>query len=142
MLALVPGIWEELAFRGLMQSKLRTVFSGTAAILLSSLFFSLFHFSNLVTQAPSQVIPGVILAFFFGIGWGYVTLKANSVVPAMISHYLVDSMGQIFLGVDSADPALTSMFFVVLMVLFPVFNLILAKLMVKSEALQLESMPV
>ena len=95
LLALVPGIWEELAFRGLIQSKFRTTFSITASILLSSLFFGLYHLSNLVTQSPSQAIPGVIMAFFFGIAWGYMTVKARSVVPAMISHYLVDSMGQI-----------------------------------------------
>jgi membrane protease YdiL (CAAX protease family) len=129
LLALVPGIWEELAFRGLIQSKFRTTFSITASILLSSLFFGLYHLSNLVTQSPSQAIPGVIMAFFFGIAWGYMTVKARSVVPAMISHYLVDSMGQIFLGVNSTDPALTTGFFLLLTLLFPVFNIVLTKMM-------------
>ena len=132
LLALVPAIWEELAFRGLIQSKLREVFSTRISILLSAAFFGLFHFSNIITQAPSQVIFGVIMAFFFGIGWGYMTVKAQSVVPAMISHYLVDSMGQIFLGVDSTDTALVTGFFVLLTLLFPVFNLILAKIVYKE----------
>jgi membrane protease YdiL (CAAX protease family) len=110
LLALVPGIWEELAFRGLIQSKLRTAFSTPTSILLSSLFFSLYHLSNLVNQAPAQVISGMVMAFFFGIGWGTMTIKARSVIPAMISHYLVDSMGQIFLNVDGTDPALATGF--------------------------------
>lgn len=132
LLALVPGIWEELAFRGLIQSKFRTVFSTTASVFLSSLFFGLYHLSNMVTQAPMQALPGVIMAFFFGIGWGYMTVRTQSVVPAMISHYLVDSLGQIFLGVNSTDPALTTGFFLSLTLLFPIFNMILTKITYKQ----------
>jgi membrane protease YdiL (CAAX protease family) len=133
LLALVPGIWEELAFRGLIQSKLRTVFSNPASILLSSLFFGLYHLSNLVTQSPAQALPGVIMAFFFGIGWGTMTVKARSVIPAMISHYLVDSMGLIFLDVDGTDPVLATGFFLVLTLLFPVFNIVLTKLLFRKR---------
>jgi membrane protease YdiL (CAAX protease family) len=129
LLALVPGIWEELAFRGLIQSKFQRTFSSTVSVLLSAGFFGLFHFSNLLTQTPAQALPGVIMAFFFGLGWGFMTVQARSVVPAMISHYLVDSMGQIFFGVDSTDPALTTVFFVLLTLLFPVFNVVLTKMM-------------
>ena len=135
LLALVPGIWEELAFRGLIQSKLRTAFSIPASILLSSLFFGLYHLSNMLTQSPSQALPGVIMAFFFGIGWGYMTVKARSVIPAMISHYLVDSMGQIFLGVNNTDPALATGFFLLLTLLFPIFNMILTKVTYKQRHL-------
>jgi membrane protease YdiL (CAAX protease family) len=133
LLALVPGIWEELAFRGWIQSKARTAFSLRTSILLSSLFFALFHLSNLLTQSPMQAIPGVVMAFFFGIGWGYMTIRIGSVIPAMISHYLIDSMGQVFLGVDGADPALAMGFFVLLTLLFPVFNLILTKITYREE---------
>ena len=135
LLALVPGIWEELAFRGLIQSKLRTAFSIPASILLSSLFFGLYHLSNMLTQSPSQALPGVIMAFFFGIGWGYMTVKARSVIPAMISHYLVDSMGQIFLGVNNTDPALATGFFLLLTLLFPIFNMVLTKVTYKQRHL-------
>jgi len=133
LLALVPGIWEELAFRGLIQSKFRMTFSTRVSVFLSSIFFGFFHFSNIITQTPSQVIFGAIMAFFFGLGWGYVTVRAGSVVPAMISHYLVDSMGQIFLGVDRTNPALTTGFFLSLTLLFPIFNILLAKLMYPSN---------
>jgi membrane protease YdiL (CAAX protease family) len=139
LLALIPGIWEELAFRGLIQSKISEIFSTTIAVLLSSLFFALFHFSNLLTQAPSQVVFGVIMAFCFGIGWGFMTVRARSVVPAMISHYLVDSLGSIFLGVDSSDPALMTGFFVLLTLMFPVFNIILGKIIYKDSELLTEA---
>ena len=60
------------------------------------------------------------------------TVKARSVIPAMISHYLVDSMGAIFLNVNGTNPALTTGFFMILALIFPVFNMILAKIMYRE----------
>ena len=134
LLALVPGIWEELAFRGLIQTKLRTAFSIPISILLSALFFSLFHLSNLVNQAPAQAISGMIMAFFFGIGWGYMTIGSRSVIPAMISHYLVDSLGLIFMNVNDTNPALATGYFLLLTLLFPIFNIVLTKLVYRQES--------
>jgi len=128
LLALVPGIWEELAFRGLILTKLRDRFGIWTSILLSSLFFGLFHLVNLLTLSPSLAISGVIMAFLFGIGWGYLTVKTGSVVPAMLSHYLVDALGQIFLTVDVSAPALSTGYFLLLTLMFPVFNIILARM--------------
>ena len=134
LLALIPGIWEELAFRGLILTKLRNRFGTWTSILLSALFFGLFHLINLFTQSPSLALSGVVMAFLFGIGWGYLTVKSGSVVPAMISHYLVDAMGQIFLTVDTTNPALSTGYFLLLTLLFPIFNIILAKIIYgKSE---------
>jgi membrane protease YdiL (CAAX protease family) len=132
LLALVPGIWEELAFRGLIQSKLRTRFSTTLSILLGAIFFGLYHFSNLLTQAPSQVIGGVVMASAFGLAWGVMTVRSRSVIPAMLSHYLVDAAGQVFLGVDGSNPALATGFFLLLTLTFAVCNILLAKTMYKE----------
>jgi hypothetical protein len=63
------------------------------------------------------------------------TVKARSVIPAMISHYLVDSMGQIFLGVNNTDPALATGFFLLLTLLFPIFNMVLTKVTYKQRHL-------
>jgi len=134
LLALTPGIWEELAFRGLIQSNLRARFPTMLSILLSAAFFALFHFTSMLTQPPSQAIGGVIMAFFFGIAWGVMTVKSKSVVPAIISHYLVDSMGQIFLGVDSSSPALATGFFLLLTLTFPIVNIVLVRVMYRKKA--------
>jgi len=139
LLALVPGIWEELAFRGLIQSKLRTAFSVPVSIFLSALCFGLYHLSNMVTQSPEQALSGVIMAFFFGVGWGYMTIMSRSIVPAMISHYLVDSMGQIFLSVDSTDLALITGFFLILTLLFPIGNIILTRLVFRQSQDQMNT---
>jgi len=134
LLALIPGIWEELAFRGLILSKLRERFSLSASVLLSAAFFAAFHFSNLLTQPPSQVVGGVIMALLFGIGWGVLTVRARSLLPAMIAHYLVDSLGQIFLGVDASNPALATGFFLLLTLTFPVANVLLARALYRKAA--------
>ena len=137
LLALVPGIWEELAFRGWIQSSLLKIFSPWISVLLSALFFSLFHFSNLIHQDLTQVIFGVIMAFFFGIGWGWLVFMSGSVVPVIISHYLVDSLGQIFLNVNDTNPILTSQFFLSLTLLYPVLTILLANFMYpKKEKIQ------
>jgi membrane protease YdiL (CAAX protease family) len=131
-LALVPGIWEELAFRGLVQSKFREAFPTTVSILLSATFFGLYHFSNMLTQPLSLVIGGVIMAFFFGIAWGAMTIRAGSVIPAILSHYLVDSLGQVLLNVDGSNPGLATGFFLLLTFTFPALNIILAKVMYRE----------
>ena len=134
ILALVPGIWEELAFRGFVQTTIRTAFSARVTILLSATFFGLYHLSSVVTQAPAPVIGGVVMAFFFGIAWAVMTVRSGSVIPAMLAHYLVDSMGQVFLGVDGLNPALTSAFFLLLTLTFPIINIMLARAMYRNPA--------
>ncbi len=133
LLALVPGIWEELAFRGWIQSSLLKKFTPWISVLLSALFFSLFHFSNLIHQDFTQVILGVMMAFFFGIGWGWLVFKSGSVVPVIISHYLVDSLGQIFLNVNDTNQILTSQFFLLLTLLYPVLTILLANFMYSNK---------
>jgi len=135
-LALVPGIWEELAFRGLIQSRLRERFSATGSILLSATLFGLFHLTNLLTHAPSQVIGEVMMAFLFGIAWGVMTVRSGSVIPAMLSHYLVDAIGQVFINVDGSNPALATGFFLLLTLTFPVFSIALTELMYKIRRLK------
>ena len=133
LLALVPGIWEELAFRGWIQSTLMKKFAPWIAVLLSALFFSLFHFSNLVNQDLIQVLLGVIMAFFFGLGWGWLVFKSGSVVPVIISHYLVDSLGQIFLNVTDSNQILASQFFLLLTLIYPVLTILLANLIYSKK---------
>ena len=111
ILALVPGIWEELAFRGLIMTRLQNQFKTSRTIFLSAVFFALFHLSNLDVQHPSTVIGDIIMAFLFGLAWGLMKTRTGSVVPAMISHYLVDSMGAVFLNVDAADSVRAMIFF-------------------------------
>jgi len=136
LLALVPGIWEELAFRGLILSRLRKALPAWVSILLSSVLFSLFHLTNLATQAPSAAIGGVAMSLLFGLTWGVMTVRTGSVLPAMLSHYLVDSMGQPFLNVATSDPVQATIFFLTLTLAFPIVNTALTVMMYPGERRQ------
>lgn len=132
ILALVPGIWEELAFRGLIMTRLQNQFKTGWTIFLGSVFFALFHLSNLDVQHPSNVIGDLIMAFLFGLAWGLMKTRTGSVVPTMISHYLVDSLGAVFLNVDAADSVSVMIFFLSLTLAFTVVNILITKFLYPS----------
>lgn len=75
--AVVPAFAEEFLFRGVILGKLRK-YGDTFAILSSSLLFALMH-ANLV-QIPFAFVGGVFFAF--------ITVKTNSLLPAMIIHFI------------------------------------------------------
>lgn len=102
--ALVPGIWEELTFRGVMLSSLQSSFSANSAVAISSVLFGLMHLSNVVNWEDSVVV-GVIAATTLGTGWGYMTVKTGSVIPAVVNHYLVDVIlfDELFIDPSATD---------------------------------------
>ena len=139
ILALVPGIWEELAFRGLIMTRLQNQFKTSRTIFLSAVFFALFHLSNLDVQHPSTVIGDIIMAFLFGLAWGLMKTRTGSVVPAMISHYLVDSMGAVFLNVDAADSVRAMIFFLSLTLAFTIVNILITKFLYPSPGTDIKN---
>jgi membrane protease YdiL (CAAX protease family) len=104
--ALVPGIWEELTFRGAIQSGLLQPLSPRWAVIGSSVLFGLMHFSNVVNW-EDDVVTGVIAAVILGVGWGYAVLKTGSVLPAMVGHYVVDVVlfDELFISATAGDDA-------------------------------------
>jgi membrane protease YdiL (CAAX protease family) len=77
-LAVLPAICEELLFRGLLLRALASRFSSEIAVLISALVFAGYHMSLV------QLIP----TFTLGLVAGALTLRAHSVVPAMLAHLL------------------------------------------------------
>jgi len=80
-IAVAPAIAEELLFRGVLARALARFDRGgrfTIAIVLSSALFGLYHL------APVQMLP----TFMLGLALAYLSLRADSVVPAMIAHGL------------------------------------------------------
>ncbi len=76
MIAIPPGICEELFFRGLMQRRLLARWSPFWAILVTSICFALAHGA-----------PGMILYTFpIGIWLGVIAWRTGSIVPGMICH--------------------------------------------------------
>lgn len=66
----------------------------------------------------------------FGIAWGYLVVKSNSVLPAIFSHYLIDVVliGPLFVNLDLATNASVSIFFMGITFIYPLLTILLAKL--------------
>jgi len=76
LLAVSPGITEELVFRGVFLGLLRRVGSTRRAVLLSSAFFALIHLS--VFRFAPTFLVGAVLALL--------VLRTGSLFPAMLAH--------------------------------------------------------
>lgn len=74
--AIVPAIVEEYVFRGVILEEYRDVMGTKAAILMSSVFFALLHFS----------LGSVLYGFFFGLVFALVRLSTNNLVMTMAMH--------------------------------------------------------
>jgi membrane protease YdiL (CAAX protease family) len=138
ILTLVPGIWEELAFRGLMLANLQQRYGPWAAIVITATLFGLMHLTDLVIQEPSEVVFEVIMATALGIAWGYLTAKTESVAPAMILHYSVNVLIELAVEPELTDTASAAIFGSVT-IAYPVLTIItvwsLARLMARRPAL-------
>ena len=77
-LAVIPGIFEEWFFRGVLQKNLATVISRKSAIVISALIFGFMH-----------VDPGqTVFAFGFGLIAGYLFDKTGSIWFGVLIHLL------------------------------------------------------
>jgi len=76
LICLVPGIMEEIAFRGLIQHWLQTALKPWRAILLTSFLFTMLHLS--ILTFPYIFALSVLL--------GWTKWKTNSLYPSMIIH--------------------------------------------------------
>jgi len=79
-LAVAPGVFEELCFRGFLFSSLRSVLAPDRTVVASAVLFGLFH---------EVLTPGRFLAStFLGLVLGWVRLRTGSVLPCMVLHTL------------------------------------------------------
>ena len=79
LLAVLPPIFEEIAFRGILMQSLRR-FGDGFALLVSALLFGLFHLNMI--QAP--------YAFLLGLWFGYLVLRTGSLWISMVLHACVN----------------------------------------------------
>jgi sodium transport system permease protein len=76
LMAVLPAICEELAFRGFILSGLRRLGQTGMAILISSLFFGVMH--GILQQSISASILGMLL--------GYIAVHTRSILPCIVFH--------------------------------------------------------
>ncbi|MHA1729669.1 MAG: CPBP family intramembrane glutamic endopeptidase [Promethearchaeota archaeon] len=130
MLMLIPGIFEEIAFRGIILPMMLKKFSKRNAVFLNSVLFGVFHFVNLVSYAIIgiltfelfisvcfQVLYASVLGFYFG----YLYLKMGSLLPCILSHYLLDAFFPLFqyTGPDATINVILSLYVFFLGVILP-----------------------
>ncbi len=90
-IAVVPGICEELFFRGALQNTLIRLMNPHLAIILTGVIFSLIHFQ----------VYGLIPRALLGILMGYLVHASGRLAPAMWAHFLNNAYATIlaYLGV-------------------------------------------
>jgi len=78
---------EEIFFRGITLHFMSEKTSFWIANVAQSLIFAAIHYINPMTSNPW---PFVILTFFLGLLWGYLTRKTRSLIPAIGLHVIAD----------------------------------------------------
>ncbi|EAE7309135.1 CPBP family intramembrane metalloprotease [Listeria monocytogenes] len=87
---LFVGISEEVFFRGLILSKLKSE-NMNSAIMISSALFAVLHLTNLAGGVSVEyAILQLLFAFIFGIVTAQLTVITKSLVPAIIWHFSHD----------------------------------------------------
>ncbi|MFO7887126.1 MAG: type II CAAX endopeptidase family protein [Eubacteriales bacterium] len=82
IMAVIPAVVEELFFRGVILYSMIKRTNVVFAIIISSLLFSFMHFS-LIKVFPTFLLGGI---------FAYVVYKTNSIIPAMVLHFINNSM--------------------------------------------------
>lgn len=138
VIAFIPGIWEEVAFRGAILALLLRKYSERKAILIDAAMFSAIHSLNLLGRMNDYLAwlfigSQVVYTFFAGIFLGYLLIKSKSLLPCMITHYLVDAFGSLFLYSPNIDPLIIAILDAILGAgLVPaVINILIIKLITK-----------
>lgn len=99
VLMLRPGIWEEIAFRGVILNLQLKKFSQKSSVIINGVLFGSFHYINLLGNPDLYFVSmQVIYASCLGISFAYMYTRTKSLLPCMVAHYLIDSVGQIFIN--------------------------------------------
>ncbi|MFP3380249.1 CPBP family intramembrane glutamic endopeptidase, partial [Bacillus sp. SIMBA_069] len=82
----------EMYWRGYMHNKLTRKYKPQTVILLTALFYSLYHLLSVIPLFawPYNVMM-VVPVFLAGLIWGYMRQGHHSVVGSIISHVLADA---------------------------------------------------
>ncbi len=140
--ALIPGIWEEIAFRGVIFSFLLSKYSVRKALIADGLLFSLFHIFNFIilSQDLLSVLLQSIASIFVGVTLAYMVVKTDSLIPAIIIHYSIDVTlfisGFIF---NLTDNTSSSIFAILSLIILPPLVIYISTLIFEKYNLNKES---
>ncbi len=134
---LIPGIWEEIAFRGIILSLLLKKYSKRNAILIDGILFGCYHFFNLIGGHDILfILTQVTFATLCGISWAYLYVKAESLLPCIFTHYFLDVFAQLFLRFPGVNYILILILLIVFLGILPnMICIILVKYIMRREEL-------
>jgi len=138
ILMLIPGIWEEVAFRGVILNLQLKKYSNRTSIILNGVLFGLFHLTSLILGADLFLtLMQAIYTSLAGIAFAYIYVRTKSLLPTILAHYLLDSVGQLFLVpffISNPTYLNTALFLIFGLGVIPMVLLIgLTKLIVKKN---------
>lgn len=125
VVAIMPALAEEFAFRGIVMGILRP-FSEGLAILVSSALFALMH-GNFV-QLPFTFCCGLVFAF--------IDIKTNSLLPSIIVHFLnngLSVLSDILISYKILNEVTANMCYGILFVILGVLSFIFLKRFVNKD---------
>jgi len=133
--SLTPGIWEEVAFRGVILTLLLKKYSEKKAIIIDGLLFGFAHVANIFGgQDIGSTIIQMISATFWGFSFAYMYIKTKSLIPGIIAHYLIDAVNPLFLNVIIGQTILVLIYLVFFIFILPPFlTIMLVKIIMKRE---------
>ena len=133
--SLTPGIWEEVAFRGVILTLLLKKYSEKKAIIINGVLFGFAHVANIFSgKDVGATIIQMIYATFWGFAFAYMYIKTESLIPCIIAHYLIDAVNPIFLNVILGQTILVLIYFMIFILILPLFLTIkLIQIIMKRE---------
>ena len=91
--AIVAPVVEEFIFRGLIMTRLNRIMSGWLAVLLSAAVFGLCH----------GELVWFCYAFMLGAFFGFIDLRAGSILPSILGHITFNAIGQIMTFIPETE---------------------------------------
>lgn len=121
---ITPGLWEEVAFRGVLIPLLSKKYKKILTILISGVIFGLAHAFNSIGVLLSGgslllTLFQVIYTTLIGFSMGYMYIKSRNLLPSIIYHYLLDTVGLVFLNVYFENLILVGIFLIVFLGVIP-----------------------
>ncbi len=93
-IAIVPGIFEELAFRGVILTGLQKNAKASSAIFVSAAFFGITH----------GILQQSLNAFAIGLLLGYVAVRSGSLIPTIVMHILHNGITVLVANFAAEEP--------------------------------------
>jgi membrane protease YdiL (CAAX protease family) len=99
ILALIPAIWEEIAFRGVILNYFeRNYKEETTIIIYNGVLFGLFHLGNLILGASLfYTIGQVIYSMLIGMYLAFMLVKTKRLYFCILTHYILDVLYFLFI---------------------------------------------